>query len=306
MNLPPAKIALTQLAEDYYYHRVRFPLKTVRIWPWDGKQVATKPVELTVTQAEEFFGTRYARAALNLDAKHQPAQVVLLSLMLERALEPDLDQLLVGKPVPPGLKNLLVTLDPEVVGVVLEKAMNDHKVPAIVAIVQALGERGDQRAAKLGGGGPLQGLSRALFFPDRRVQFAAAQATLRMPAVPPVAAARVVDIYRRLLAGNPALPRALAAYVPAEKGPDVRGALKAAGYDATVARDVKDGFDNLRESADYDLIILHRALPEKELPFVLAQLRGDRDQAGLPVFIVSGKDKEEELARLAASTARSR
>jgi CheY-like chemotaxis protein len=297
VNLPPAKFALTDLANDYYYHRVRFPTKEVRIWPWDGKSLAVKPVELTPAQAEEFFGLRYARQALDLDPKHQPAQVVLLNLMLERTLEPDLDQLLL-RPTPPGLKNLLVTLDPDLVGIVLDRAMDDRKIPAILATVQTLGERGDVRAAKLGAGGNPRGLLRALYYPDRRVQFAAAQATLRMPSVPPVASARVVDIFRRMLAADPAKPRALVAYIPGDKN-DTRAQLKAVGFEATIAPTLKEGFEKLRASADFDFILLHRALPEKELPFALTQIRGDLDQGWLPIFIVASKEREEALKKQA-------
>lgn len=298
INLPPAKFALTELAEDYYYHRVRFPNKAVRIWPWDGNKIDTKPVELTPAQAEEFFGLRHARQALDLDSKHRAAQVVLLNLTLERSLEPDLDQLLL-RPTPPGLKNLLVTLDPELVGIVLDRAMDDRKVPAIIATVQAIGERGDVRAARLSAGGSPRGLLRALYYPDRRVQLAAAQATLRMPSVPPVAAARVVDVFRRMLAADAAGPRALAAYLPADKVNETRQQLKAAGFDAALARDIKEGFEKLGESADFDFILLHRGLPEKELPFVLSQIRGDYDQGGLPIFIVAAKDREDDLKKIA-------
>jgi DNA-binding response OmpR family regulator len=297
-NLPPAKFALTKLAEDYYYHRVPFPGDAVRIYPWDGSQLARTPIELTPTQAEEFFGLRYARQALDLDPKFQPAQIVLLNLTLERTLEPDLDQLLL-KPMPPGLRNLLVTLDPEFLAVVLERALDDRKVPVIVALVQALGERGDARAAQLSASGTPRGLMRALYFPDRRVQFAAAQAALRMPSTPPAVAARVVDIYRRFLAADPAKPGALAAYVPADKAADIRKALKTTGYDAVLVRDLREAFDKLRASADFDLVVLHRGLSEKELPFVLAQLRGDSDQGGLPVFLVAPKDRQEDLEKVA-------
>jgi DNA-binding response OmpR family regulator len=297
LNLPPAKFALTELAEDYYYHRGRLP-KTVRIWGWDGKKLATKPVELTPTQAEEFFGTRYARQALDLDPRYQPAQVVLLSLLLERTLEPELDQFLL-KPPPPSLKNLLVTTSPELVGVVLERAMDDHKVPVILATVQALGERGDARAAKLSAGGTPLGLLRALYYPDRRVQFAAAQATLRMSSVAPVAAARVVDIFGRALAADPAVSRALVAYVPANKANETRQALKGAGFEADLVGNLQEAFKKLRESSDYDLILLHRGLPENDMPFALAQLRADMDQGGLPIFIIAAKDRQDDLERLA-------
>jgi DNA-binding response OmpR family regulator len=296
-NLTPAKFALTELADDYYHHRVRFPSKTVRIWPWDGKQLATTPIELTPTQAEEFFGMRAAREALDLDAKYQPAQVVLLSLMLERTLAPELDQVLL-RPLPPNLKGLLVTLDPELIGIVLERALDEHKIPAVLALVQAIGERGDPRSARLSTSGTPQGLLRSLYYPDRRVQFASAQAALRLSSVPPVVMARVVDIDRRLLAADP-VPRALAVYVPADKANETRKYLKTAGYEADVAADLNEAFAKLRKSADYDLIILHRGVPAKDLSYALGQLRGDYDQGGLPIFIVAPKGREEELQRLA-------
>jgi hypothetical protein len=299
VNLLPAKIALTDLAEDYYNHRVRFPNKSVRLWPWDGEQLATKPVELTPAQAEEFFGLRYAREALDLDAKHKPAQIVLLSLMLERTLEPELDQVLL-KPAPPGLKNLLVTLDPELVGQVLERAMDDHKFAAILATVQALGERGDARVARLSDSATPHGLMRALYYPDRRVQFAAAQATLRMPSVPPVAAARCVDVYRRFLAADPAASRMLAVFVPANKAAPTRQQLKACGFDAEIASKLPEAFDKLRESTDYDAILIHTAVPEKELPFVLGQFRADYTHGALPILLVAdGKEQQAKLQKLA-------
>jgi CheY-like chemotaxis protein len=224
--------------------------------------------------------------------------VVLLNLMLERTLEPELDQLLL-KPLPPNLKNLLVTLDPEMLGVVLEKAMDDQKVPAILALVQALGERGDPRAAKLGAGAVPRGLLRAIYYPDRRVQFAAAQAALRMASVPGPASLRVVDIYRRFLDSDPKTPRALALYLPGNKAGEVRQQLKAAGYEMTDVNNVKDALAKLRGSADYDLIVVHRGVPPGELPFVVAQLRADPDAGGLPLFIVTAAEKDESVAKLA-------
>lgn len=296
-TLPPAKIALTEMAADYYDNRVRYPTREVRVWRWEGGQLATKPDVLTPTQASEFFGTRYAKEALDLDPKYVPAQILLLSLLLEQRSEPDRTQQILLQPPPPGLKNLLLSIDPDLVASVLERAMDDHKLPVILPLVQSLGERGDPRAARLGSGGAPRGLLRALYYPDRRVQFAAAQAVLRMPDTPPVAAARVVDIYRRFLAAEPA-PRALAAYLAAGTAVELRKTLKEAGYDAVVVRDVKEAFDRLRTSADYDLILLGQALAPAELPFVLAQLRGDRDVGGLPIFVLTSKDRTADVAKV--------
>ncbi len=47
-HLPPAKIALTDLAERYYRHKVPFAAgRPVGVWPWNGQQLAATPVSLT-------------------------------------------------------------------------------------------------------------------------------------------------------------------------------------------------------------------------------------------------------------------
>ena len=99
-TLPPAKIALVDLAERYYQHKVPFPAsKPVRVWPWDGNKLATKPVELNARQAEEFFGLRHAREALDLEPGYLPAQIAFLNLTLERAYGATLDQAIL-RPMP--------------------------------------------------------------------------------------------------------------------------------------------------------------------------------------------------------------
>ena len=89
-NLPPAPLALTRLAERYYEHKVPFANpKEVTVWRWDptAKQLVRGwPGAETVTQeqAEEYYGTRFAKEALALDPTYAPAQNVLLSLTLEK------------------------------------------------------------------------------------------------------------------------------------------------------------------------------------------------------------------------------
>jgi hypothetical protein len=298
-RLPPAKVALTEMAEKYYQHKVRFfPGRPVRLWPWNGQQLSVKPVELTPSQAEEFFGLRYAREALDLDPKHQPAQIVLLSLMLERTLGPDLDQVLL-RPTPPKLQQLLATVDAELLTLVLERALNERNYPIIVATIQALGERGESRAAKLAASGTPRGVIRALHYPDRRVQFAAVKAMLRMPSAPvPVASARMVDILRRnLIAG--AEPKALVAFFPTDKAQEVRQAVKQVGLEPVLVKSGKEIFERLARTSDYDAVFLGTGMNLEELPFLMANLRADVDQGQLPVLIFASKEKREALAKLA-------
>jgi CheY-like chemotaxis protein len=302
-RLPAAKIALTKLAESCYQHKARLtPGRTVRVWQWNGQQLATQPVQLTPSQAEEFFGLRYAREALDLDPKYEPAQIVLLSLMLERSLAPNLDQLLL-KPTPPKLQQLLATIDADLLARVLERALNEGNVPVIVATVHALGERGEARAATLTAGGTPRGIARALHYPDRRVQLAAVKAMLRMPSTPvPVASARIVEVLRRFLAAD-VNPKALAAYLPAGKTAEIRQAIKDAGLEPVLVKSGKEIFERLAESADYEVILLGSGLPTKELPYLLTNLRADSDQGRLPVLIFTSQDNKEKLAKSVESLA---
>src|SRR5439155_10081494 len=127
-----------------------------------------------------YFAKRYARDALDLDAAYQPAQRLLLSVTLERGFNRSVDEFIL-QPLPPAHQQLLATIDAELLAQVLERALEDGNVPVMLPAIAALGERGDARAARLGAGGAPRGLMRALYYPDRRVQFVALRAALKMP-----------------------------------------------------------------------------------------------------------------------------
>src|SRR5262249_39949250 len=147
------------------------------------------------------------------DPAYRPAQVAFLNFMLELNYEDKLDQILTGKGQP-SMDQLLSSIDSELVIEVLERALAEHNLTAILPTIKALGERGEVRAARPGTSGRPGPLVRALYYPDRRVQFAAAAALLRMPSSPtPVAAGRVVEVLRRFVASSPA-PKALVAFAP--------------------------------------------------------------------------------------------
>src|SRR5439155_22175183 len=85
VQLPPAKVELTREAERYYQHKVRFPaLSTVAVWRWDGQKKQLVSESLPVSQAEEYFGLRFAGQALDLDPSYTPAQIVYLSFLLDK------------------------------------------------------------------------------------------------------------------------------------------------------------------------------------------------------------------------------
>ncbi len=284
-DLVPAKVVLTALAEKHYQGKVKYDREETTIWPWDGEAISLKPVKLTPAFAEEYFGERYAREALDIDPRYQPAQVVFLSMMLDRQYNRLLNQTLL-MPMPAKTHELLTSLDSELVTRTLEKAMQEHRLPVILPLIQALGARGEIRAAQ-SANGPI---TRALFYPDRRVQFAAMQAMLKMPATgnPPVASDRIVDLSSRFLSSSPT-PKALIAYPVAGEEAALADIVKGMGYEPVFSRDIKDAVRKVRDSADFDLVVLHRGMPNVDFPFIYEQLRQNYDIGGLPMLIIVAK-----------------
>jgi tetratricopeptide (TPR) repeat protein len=299
-NVPPAKESLTLLAERYYQHKAPFRDKEeVPLYAWDGDKIIMPAFKMTPYQAEEILGIRYAKEALDIDPSWQPAQVVFLSMMLERQYRPKMDQILL-EPLPPKMHQLLTTIDADLVMRVLERALDDHQLPVALPLIQALGERGEIRAARLNPGGQPRGVVKALYYPDRRVQFAAVRAMLKMPPTtsPAVASDRVVELSRRFLASD-LKTKALVVHSPLGQEPAVRDVVKGLGFDP-VARKTGEAVDKGKANADFDLVILHRGMTEAEFPIAYGHLRKNLDVGGLPMLVVVDKAREKAVTKFVA------
>jgi CheY-like chemotaxis protein len=297
-KLPQAKAALTALAERYYQHQTKFvdPRRVV-VWNWDGKKLALPPVTLSATQAEEYYGLRFARQALEIDPAYPPAQVVFLSLALDKAYGPVLDGPLGQKA--PAVKELLTSVNPDLVTTVLDRALTERRLPVILGAVQALGDLSEVSAVRASSSGAPGSLLKALNYPDRRVQFAAASAVLRMPGSPaPGASARVIEILRRAAASDP-LPKILVGFFEQRRADLVRKTVEDAGYEAVVVHSGRDVLRRLKEASDIDVILIEHSLPLIEMPFLLAQLRSDIDYGLLPLLISAPPQRTLPLTRLA-------
>src|SRR5262249_6138236 len=166
-RLPSPKAALTREAERYFQHRERFlNPDAVTLWLWDGKELTSRVVP--ASKAEEYFGLRYARQALEIDPAYLPAQVLFLSTAVDKGYERAGFAQPLSKAAP-EVNQLLATMDPVIVYGVLERGLKDHRVPVILGALQALGEH---RAT--GVGLENSAILQALYYPDRRVQYAAA------------------------------------------------------------------------------------------------------------------------------------
>jgi CheY-like chemotaxis protein len=286
-QLPPAKVALTREADQYYQHRVRFPdSQQTTVWQWKNGQLVAQT--MTASQAEEYYALRFAGQALDLDPEFVAAQIVFLSAAIDKAVERGgLDQAL-----DKGLaaKELARIVNPELDVAVLERALADRRLTVILGTIRALGDLGEVRAVR--GAEPREpALERALFYPDRRVQLAAAEALLRIPATGPQRhAARLVEILRRPLFVG-ALPKVLVIDANKARANDTGAALGGAGYEAVIRNTGREALLRLAETPDIDAVIVDHAIVDPPLPYVLAQLRADADVASLPVLITMAPDK---------------
>jgi CheY-like chemotaxis protein len=303
-QLPTAKVALTNEAERYYGHKVRLPdPNAVVVWQWKDKRLTGQT--MPPSQAEEYYGLKFARQALDLDPAYEPAQVLFVSLALEKAYE----RTGLQRPLEqgaPAVKELLKTINPDLLDKALDRALADHRLAVILGVVRALGELGDIRALR-----PQTlrepALARALYYGDRRVQLAAAEAILRIPTKTGTPySARVVEILRRALAAD-AAPRALVADVNLDRAHELAHAIQDTGFDAVVRATGREVLLRLREAADIDVLLIDAGIPDSPMPHLLAQLRADVDFGLLPIIITipadasgaSPADFERRMERLA-------
>ncbi|MBX9680024.1 MAG: hypothetical protein K2X38_14780 [Gemmataceae bacterium] len=298
-NLAPAKVMLVQQAEKYFTHNVRFrDPKGVRLWPWDGTSVANTPIELRPDQAEEFFGLRYSREALELDPTYVPAQTIFLNFTLERTYLPRWDKFLI-EPSPPQLQQLLATIQAELLLSTLDRALEDRNVPIILPIVQALGDRGEGRAVRLSASGAPQGLLRALYYPDTRVQTAAVRAFLKMPGTQAAAAkSRVVEVLARQVALEGS-PKALVIGAPGERNIEYRKGLKETGLEPVFAPTLNKAFEKMREGGEFHAIFVDQSVKPADLNMGVTQVRADPDFGRLPIFVFAAKQNIPLMERTA-------
>jgi CheY-like chemotaxis protein len=307
-NLPPAPFALTREAERYYEHKVQFGTpKEVTVWRWDPAQKKLMrgwPGEETATQdqAEEYYGTRFAKEALAFDPSYEPAQSVLLSLTLEKGAA--------RAGATPGketqaVRDLLATVNPDLIIAVLERALDGRRPTVILPAVQVLGEMNDVRAGQPGVHGE-SALVRALNYPDRRVQMTAADALMRIPGQPDgQTAGRIVEVWRRALAAEPtakAVPKIIVGYFDDAIDNRVADAVKKSGYEPIEERTGQDVLKRLNQAADVDLVLIDEALPNPGLASLLAQLRADVHFGRIPVVLTVSREREDAVQRYTENT----
>ncbi|HEV3237585.1 MAG TPA: hypothetical protein VGZ25_11395, partial [Gemmataceae bacterium] len=244
---------------------------------------------LSANKAEEYFGLRSAREALDLDPTYEPAQIVFISLALDKTG---------GKGE--SIHNLLGTVNPNLLTAVLERALTDRRQAVVLGTIKALGELAEVRASK---GKSLSEpvLVRSLYYPDRRVQLAAAEALIRIPSKSgPPSVGRIVDILKRGAASEPqekSSPKIVVGFFKDAVGQEIANAVEKAGFTPVRVKTGREAITRLGEAADIDGLLLDAQLPDPGLSQLLAQLRSDANVGLLPIVLAAPREGIEALRR---------
>lgn len=301
---PEAELAAA--AKKFYDHKARYigaktnpdgSPATVPVWTWDAKALRlSKQSDVPVSQAEEYYGLRYARWALEAKPQYEPAQALILALVAERAverarggnlasLEPEAYRLLSAAP-----SNVLVDL--------LVRGMGEKRTTLALGLIQVLGERADRAAATpYNGPDKPSALVMALKYPDPSVQFAAAAALLRSPVpVPPSAKQQIVDILRRAAGADPGVPGESKGTVlladPGKYRSDQNAVLlRGFGFNVEQYYTARDLMRRVARASDFDIIFIDRHTADPELIDLISHLDSNPQAAARPVFVIASADK---------------
>ena len=270
IKTPPRVLA--DEARRYHLHEVRFPSGQVVVWVWDDATQTPVARTASATDAEGFLGIRAAQESLALDPGDVAAQANLVALSLEHD--------------PSGSSSTALATGPAVLEQVLRTAIADGHSGLAAATATLLGRVVDRD--DLATGGRPNPLVEALSAPDRRVQFAAAEALVKVdPRRAFSGSSRVIPILTRFLASQGA-SRALVVDGNAARAGQTAGFLRTLGYEAQVAATGAEGFALASGSADVDLILTEPNFVNDSwtLADLLGNLKADGRTSGIPVVIV--------------------
>ncbi len=303
------EVELTAIAHKFYDHKARYlgartnpdgsPTQ-VPVWiaTLEGivLKVDRKP-DVPVGQAEEYYGLRYARWALEMKPDYEPAQSLVLSLASERAVERSrAGNLAISEP---AVYQLLSDAPSQTLIALLSRGLTEKRTTLVLAMVQVLGDRADREAATppAGTGGKSSLLVRTLSYPDHAVQFAAATALLRSPVPVPVSAKpAIIEILRRAAATDPGkVGESKGTVLLADPGKFRSEAnavlLRGFGFEVEQFTNGRDLLKRIARASDFDMIFIDHHTANPELIDLVSQVASDVRTAARPVFVIASSDK---------------
>lgn len=260
------------------------PDGSVELWHWDAAQARPVADSVPPQLASRVLATHFARQALELSPENQQAQLVFLTTVLAR----DAAAEAYGEPLRQGpgtAFDLALASGADLPAAVLRQAMAQRRHDVVLAATRVLAHVGSE-ALLYADDDRTPLLLQAIRYPERRVQFAAAEAILTMrPNRPFRGSSDVIAVLARAVRSR-GEEKALVADSQLERGRRLAGLADQLGYATDVAVSGREAFRKAAASADFDLIMLDLNILRWELAETLANLKSDSRTAAIPVYLV--------------------
>ncbi len=291
-TLPLVESQLRTEAESLLFRRPDAEAATVNhpLWYWDRATLAPDPRWQRPQIKRYILASQLAADLIALDPENEQNQQLYLAATLAAA------QAAAGATQPlsktsPAVFSLGRHAPVERVQAVLGQALDANHVPLAVASLDILRAMADPTAALANS--PLR---RAIEHPHPRVRHAALAATLqRMPDAPFEGASDVLDELRRTIRATG--QRRVLVVDPARlRGQTLAHRTSDLGFMGMSVTTAKDAIRLLRESPDFEAVLIHRDLSTPSYSELIQQLRHDPLTAHLPLAIlyeVAGDDRIE-------------
>jgi CheY-like chemotaxis protein len=291
-----ATAEIVKLSQPFVAKQSRFRSgEKVKIWSWDaGKQTLTS-TEASRIQANDYFGIRNLKWALERSPNDIAAQEAFLTMTVERAVEKAQFGDLAA--ADPALFQILATAPSETLIGLLDRAMLQKNSALALGLTQVLALRSDKTAATSSSATKPAVLVKALDYPDNRVQLAAAIGLLRVPSANHGQASKVVEILRRAASveasGAKEMGRAIIADPNDNRADKLASQLRSLGY--TVERYVSGRELTLRlnRAADADMVFVDRHVVNPELRDLMTQIRPVL--ASRPLYVVASTNSPKAV-----------
>jgi hypothetical protein len=293
-TLPSRELAartLQALAKSYLAGDRRFPLTAdnrVKVWQWDN--AAKLPVALLVSQpqAQARRAALLAAQLLNIDPDSAASRELWLHCQLRlRAWDAGLDK---DSPWADADLARVKGWGSSNVEQVLVTSLAQHDAPSAAAALQLL--------RQLGPGSTLTGAKphpvvEALRFPNRRVQYAAAQTLLSWdPRAPFNGAGHFTQVLKHFV-GSQGQRQAIVGFPNREIATRLAGYFSSVGIEGLAAWTGQTTVRLAQQSPDAELILLSSRINFEPLSITVQELRRDPRTAHLPIVILTEDVSEE-------------
>ena len=287
-ELPSRELAartLQSLAKSYLDGDRRFTLTAdnrVKIWEWDSAAKLPVAKLVSLPQAQARRASLLANQLLGIDPDSAASRELWLHCQLRsRAWETGLDK----EPTWPAADLARIkTWGSAGIEQVLVTSLAQHDAVAAAAALQLLKQLGP--ASSLTGSKPHPAVT-ALRYPNRRVQYAAAQTLLAWnPRAPFNGAGHFTDTLRHF-AGSQGQRQAIVGFPNREIATRLAGYFSAVGIEGLAAWTGQTTVRLAQQSPDAELILLSSRINFEPLSITIQDLRRDPRTAHLPIVILT-------------------